>query len=63
MNKKTYKEKLSKSDLNFVFHIREVIKGLNKRVGKEMCEELHADCFDCRTRALIACLNHWIDIL
>jgi len=55
--------KPTKADLKFAKLLREVIKGFNRRLGKKMCGELNANCFDCKTRWVIAELNGWIDIL
>jgi hypothetical protein len=55
--------KPTKADLKFANQLNEVIKGFHRRVGKEMCPELHSDCFDCQTRWTIGVLNHWIDLL
>jgi len=54
---------MTKADEKFAKQLEEVIKGFNRRLGKKMCEELHADCFDCKTRIAIAVLNSWIDVL
>jgi hypothetical protein len=54
---------MTKADKKFQSLLAEVIKGFNRRLGKEMCEELHANCFDCKTRIAIAVLNEWIDVL
>jgi len=55
--------KMTKADEKFVELLKEVKKGFHRRVGKDLCKELHADCFDCRTRILIGELNHWIDLI
>lgn len=55
--------KPTKADIEFSKKLREVINGFNRRLGKDMCEELHGNCFDCKTRIAISILNEWIDIL
>lgn len=50
-------------DQEFIKLLEQVRKELHKRMGKKMCKELHADCFDCKTRYLIGLINSWIDIL
>ena len=55
--------KITKSDQEFIILLEQVRKGLHKRMGTKMCKELHADCFDCKTRYLIGLINSWIDIL
>lgn len=54
---------MTKSDEKFAKEIESVIKGFNRRLGKKMCDELNAGCFDCQTRIAIAILNSWVDIL
>ena len=55
--------KPTKADLQFAKELEQVKKKLHHRVGKEMCKQLHGDCFDCKTRILIAYINEWIDLL
>jgi len=54
---------MTKADKKFALLLREVVKGFNRRLGKKMCSELHADCFDCQTRWTIGMLKHWADLL
>ena len=54
---------MTKADKQFLKELKQVKKGLHKRVGKEMCKELHYDCFSCKTSMLIGLLNSWIDLL
>jgi hypothetical protein len=63
MKQKSGIYKPSKADIEFAKKLRIIINGFNRRLGKEMCKELHANCFDCKTRIAIAILNEWIDIL
>lgn len=51
------------TDKNFIELLETVRKELHKRMGKEMCKELHSDCIDCKTRYLIGLINGWVDIL
>ena len=55
--------KPSKQDIAFALKMKEVIKGLNRRMGIRMCDELNGCCLDCKSRIMIAYLNEWIDIL
>ena len=57
------KQHVTKADIKFAKLLREVIKGFHRRIGKEMCSELNANCCDCKVRWVIAELNGWIDIL
>jgi hypothetical protein len=43
--------------------MKQVRVELHKRMGREMCTELHADCIDCKTRFLVGLINSWIDVL
>ena len=54
---------MKKSDKEFVELLNKVRKGLNRRMGTKMCKELHGNCFDCKTRILIAYINEWINLL
>jgi len=54
---------MTKADQEFAKKLKEVIKGFNRIIGKEMCKELDADCLACQTRQVIGVLNHWIDLL
>ena len=54
---------MTKANKKFVEQLKEVKKGLNRRMGLKMCEELDGDCFDCQTRILIAYINKWINLL
>lgn len=53
----------SKGDKTFVALLKKVRSGLRRRMGTEMCKELHASCRDCKTRFLIGLINDWIDLL
>jgi len=61
--KKVKARKPTKADIAFANQLEEVIKGFHRRIGTKICGELHAGCFDCRTRWVIAELNNWIDNL
>ena len=54
---------LQMTDKNFIELLETVRKELHKRMGKEMCKELHSDCIDCKTRYIIGLINGWVDIL
>ena len=55
----------TKADLQLAKDMESIIKRLNhkERMGKDMCEQLHGDCYDCKTRIMIAYLNMWIETL
>lgn len=50
-------------DKDFQELLEQVRKEFNRRLGKKMCSELYAGCFDCDTRICIAMINQWIDTL
>lgn len=51
------------NDLKFQKMLKTVRVEFHRRMGREMCKELHADCCDCKTRFLIGLVNFWIDLL
>ena len=51
------------TDKDFLKQLKTVKRELHKRMGKKVCKELDIDCFDCKTRILIGCINSWINIL
>lgn len=51
------------NDLKFKKTLETVRTELHRRMTTKMCRELHADCFDCKTRFLVGLLNSWIDVL
>lgn len=55
--------KPTKADIAFCGKLEDVIKGMNRRMGVRMCQELNGSCLDCKTRILIAYLREWIDVL
>ena len=59
-------KKPTPADQQLASDMLSIIKRLNRRMGGRKtkgCDELHGDCFDCKTRILIAYLNSWISIL
>ena len=36
---------------------------IHRRIGKKMCSELDADCYDCRARFMVGIMNSWINVL
>jgi hypothetical protein len=48
-------------DKDFIILLKKVRRELHRRHGTKMCEELHADCPDCKARILIAGINSQID--
>lgn len=55
---------MTKADKQLAKDMKSVRTRLHRRMGVKMCEEMHADCLDCKTRfMLIGMLNSWIDLL
>ena len=51
------------TDAKFIELLKQVRVELHHRIGKEICKELDADCFDCKSRWMIGIINSWIDCL
>ena len=49
-------------DLEYIKLLKKLKNELHRRYSKEICEELHNDCHDCRIRIMIGEINSQIDL-
>lgn len=54
---------MTRANKRFVLQLKQVKRGLLRRFGKDICKELHNDCYACRISIMIGEINSLIDLL
>ena len=50
------------TDKDYIILLKQLKKELHKRYGRNICKEIHSDCFDCRIRIMIGQINSEISL-